>query len=253
MDPFFIRSGDHFAATESTRGPWSEGHQHGGPPAGLAARAIEALLPAPSRVARMIVELPRPVPIAPLTVAAKLDRAGRRAIQASAEITAGGVVVLRATALAVREIAVELPPPPDEPPPPRPDDGWRMPFFRWERGYHEAMELRIATGRFGEGKMACWMRMRVPLVDGEEPSPLVRAMVAADSGNGVALLLDIRRHTFLNADVTVHLHRLPVGEWVCLDARTRVAPGGVGLAETRLLDDQGPFGRGAQTLIIDAV
>jgi Thioesterase-like superfamily len=51
-------------------------------------------------------------------------------------------------------------------------------------------------------------------------------------------------------DLSVHLHRLPKGEWVCLDAVTLPEPNGIGMADTRLLDEQGPIGRAAQTLLV---
>jgi hypothetical protein len=94
------------------------------------------------------------------------------------------------------------------------------------------------------------MRMRVPLVDEEEPSPLTRVLVAADSGNGVSSILDWRQHLFINPDLTVHLHRYPAGEWVCLDARTWIDPDGIGLAETALYDRTGAIGRAAQSLFV---
>ena len=75
--------------------------------------------------------------------------------------------------------------------------------------------------------------MRVPLVEGEEPSPLVRVMAAADSGNGVSATLDWNEWLFINTDLTVHLHRMPEGEWVCLDAVTIPEPNGIGMADTQ--------------------
>jgi hypothetical protein len=74
--------------------------------------------------------------------------------------------------------------------------------------------------------------------------------VAADSGNGVSSALDWRRYLFINVDLSVHLHRLPVGEWVCLDAETFPEANGVGMADTRLLDERGQIGRAAQTLLV---
>jgi hypothetical protein len=96
------------------------------------------------------------------------------------------------------------------------------------------------------------MRMRQPLLAGAAPSPLQRVMIAADSGNGVSMVLDPRQHTFVNPDLTVYLHRQPVGEWVCLDARTIPQQHGIGIADARLLDEQGPIGRSVQSLVIDS-
>ena len=120
-----------------------------------------------------------------------------------------------------------------------------------EVGYHSAMEYRFAAGSFLEpGPATTWLRMRHPLLAGEEPSPLQRVLIAADTGNGISTALDFRRYLFINVDLTVHLHRLPAGEWVCLDAVTVPEPNGVGLTDTMLLDERGPIGRAAQTLLV---
>jgi hypothetical protein len=96
------------------------------------------------------------------------------------------------------------------------------------------------------------MRMRVPLVDGEAPSPLTRVLSVADSGNGISSVLDWRAHIFINPELTVHLLRYPVGEWVCLDARTSIDQDGIGLSESALYDQDGAIGRAAQSLFVAA-
>jgi acyl-CoA thioesterase len=50
--------------------------------------------------------------------------------------------------------------------------------------------------------------------------------------------------------LTVHLHRYPEGEWVCLEAETTVSRRGVGLAVSMLYDLRGPIGRGSQSVLI---
>jgi hypothetical protein len=92
--------------------------------------------------------------------------------------------------------------------------------------------------------------MRQSLVEGEQPSPLSRVLALADSGNGASSELDIRAWQFINPELTVHLHREVVGEWVCLDATTTISPGGVGLATSVLSDLKGPIGVGAQSLLV---
>ncbi|MGZ8667537.1 MAG: thioesterase family protein, partial [Solirubrobacterales bacterium] len=96
------------------------------------------------------------------------------------------------------------------------------------------------------------MRMREPLVAGEEPTPLQRVLVVADSGNGVSSALDWRRYSFVNVDLSVHLERLPGSEWVCLDAVTLPQPEGVATSDALLLDERGRIGRAMQTLLISA-
>jgi hypothetical protein len=254
---FFVADGPRFAATELTRGPWSPDHQHAGPPAALLACVLERGLPPAMQVARLTVEIQKPIPIATLAVSVQTLRAGRTVQWLAAELAgADGTPLARAHALCIRTAPLALPvsgdPVHDPVPAPADSAPFQFGFFTGDAGYHTAMETRLARGAFGSGRVAMWMRMRVPLVEGEAPSPLQRVMVAADSGNGVSMALDPKRFTFVNPDLTVYLHRLPAGEWVCLDARTILQEHGVGLADTRLLDERGPIGRSAQSLVVDA-
>jgi hypothetical protein len=114
------------------------------------------------------------------------------------------------------------------------------------------MELRFAGGTgYGPGPALAWFRLARPLVEGEEPSPVARAAAAADFGNGVSRILDFERHLFVNTDLSIHLHREPRGEWVLLDARTRIEPIGIGLAVSHLHDEDGALGVAAQSLFVE--
>ncbi len=195
------------------------------------------------------------MPLAPLAVASRVLRPGRAVELVEAVLAeAGGErrEVARATAWRLRP-QDGVPPEAAEAPPPGPHAGRAVPFFPTgeEVGYHTAMDYSFVTGAFLEpGPALVWMRMRQPLVDDEPPSPLVRVLVAADSGNGVSAALDYRRFLFINTELTVHLVREPAGEWVCLDSVTRTGERGVGLAETVLWDERARLGRAAQTLLV---
>jgi Acyl-CoA thioesterase C-terminal domain/Acyl-CoA thioesterase N-terminal domain len=254
---FYERDDGLFAASELTRGPWDPGTQHAGPPAALLGRAIEGLEDAGEfQVGRLSFDILRSVPIAPARVDARILRPGRRVQLVEAELSdAGGRALMRATAWRLRTAPVEIP---DEaaaipPPPPGPEQGAEAEFFPTgqELGYHTAMEVRFVSGGFVEpGPAVVWLRMRQPLVAGEPPSPLQRTLVAADVGNGVSATLDYRRYLFINVDLTVHLERMPEGEWIGVDARTLPRPNGVGTAESVLFDRRGRIGRALQTLLV---
>ncbi len=92
--------------------------------------------------------------------------------------------------------------------------------------------------------------MNLPLVMGHTPSPYQRVAVDADLGNGISAILDLSTHVFVNFDLTINLLRKPVGEWVCLDARTHLSSHGGGLAESSLYDEQGLIGRATQSLFV---
>ena len=186
---------------------------------------------------RVTFEILRPVPIAPLRIEVRTVRPGRsvellEAVLSDADGTRAGPRL--GLAPGDRRGGPGGAAPRDDPPP-GPDQAEDKPFFPTgeEVGYHTAMEYRFLTGGFLEmGPAKVWMRMRHPLVAGEEPTPLQRVLVAADSGNGVSAALDWRRYLFINTDLSVHLHRMPAGEWVCLDAITRPEANGVGLSDT---------------------
>jgi hypothetical protein len=253
---FYVAENGRFVATELTRGPWDPDSQHAGPPAALLGRALEACAPrAGMQIGRVTLEILRPVPIAPLTVEARVLRPGRSVELLCAELRdESGEEVMRATAWRLRTTELALPTAARSSPPLPGPDGLAaadVAFRTGEVGYGTAIEWRFARGAFLEtGPAAAWMRMRHPLVAGEEPSALVRVLVAADSGNGISAALDFDRYVFINTDLSVHLHRLPAGEWVALDSVTMPEPSGIGMTDTVLHDEQGPIGRAVQTLFV---
>lgn len=243
---------DRFRSMPESIGPWDPGFQHAGPPSALLARAFERASPG-MLVRRVTVELLRPIPIAPLTVRAEVVRAGKRAQWLTGSLLLEGKEIARASGLAIRPVEVELPAharPAGTMPPPDTSAPYVFPFFLSPVGYHTAMELRIAKGEWSKGPCAAWLRQRVPLVAGETPSPLQRTAVAADAGNGVSVTIPIDRFTFVNADLTVHLHREPAGEWIGLDATTVPESDGTGLQHSLLHDERGVIGRSLQSLIV---
>jgi hypothetical protein len=256
-EAFYAPDGDRYLATELTRGPWDPGAQHAGPPAALLGRELE-LLPEADRfqVGRVTCEILRSVPIGPVRVSARIVRPGRRVQLLEAELCdEAGEPLVRAAAWRIRTAPVEIPAgalPPEQPPAGH-EHGSAAEFFPTgqEVGYHSAMEIRFLEGGFVEpGPALVWLRMRHLLVAGEEPSPLQRVLVTADVGNGVSASLDYRGYLFINVDLTVHLERMPVGEWVCVDAVTLPQPNGVGTAESVLSDGRGRIGRALQTLLV---
>jgi hypothetical protein len=255
VKPFFVADGDRFIPSASARGPWSARHQHGGPPAALLARAFTRQAGPSGQIARLTFDLLRPVPLAPLTVATRIIRAGAKVQRLGGSLLAeDGAALLEATCLIVRVApgSVVVPPELVTPPvPPAASAPFELPFMTGDEGYHRAIEWRLAKGTWGLGPVQMWLRPRVPLVEGEAISPLECLVTAADSASGVAAVVDPARTSFVNGDLTIALHRTPVGEWMCLDAATTGEPHGVGLARARLWDTAGLVGRSLQTLLLE--
>jgi hypothetical protein len=257
LDAFYEPDGELFAATELTRGPWDPGAQHAGPAAALLGYAIEHLPESEEfQIGRITFEILRSIPITPVRAQARVVRPGRRVRMVEAELSdPGGEVLMAARAWGIRTAPVEIPADAviAHPPPPPPEDGAETGFFPTgqEHGYHSAMEVRFLSGAFTEpGPATGWLRMRQPLVAGEKPTPLQRTLVVADVGNGVSASLDFRRYLFINVDLTVQLERMPVGEWICIDAITLPQPNGVGSSDSVLADARGRIGRALQTLLV---
>jgi hypothetical protein len=115
-----------------------------------------------------------------------------------------------------------------------------------------AVEIRTpSTARVGNAPGWAWFRLKLPLVPGEEPSGLLRICAAADFPNGISYVVDPRKTTFVNPDLTVYVHRLPVGEWVMVDAKTWLERHGTGVAEGALYDTEGRVGRSMQSLFVE--
>ncbi len=239
--------------TALARGPWSPDALHGGPPAALLARALEPLLD-PLVPVRLTVELLRPVPLAPLHIEATLQRGGRKVRLARARLLHEGTEVATALALGIRAAAVTVPEQPAAEPPPGPVYGTaRDTTLDAYRGFHNAgVEHSFVRGLLGQpGPATDWIRLAVPVVRDETPSPLQRVAAAADFGNGISGLDEMNDLLFINPDLTIHLHRLPVGEWICLDAVSRYEAHGIGMATSALYDEEGPIGRSVQSLLLD--
>lgn len=268
IDPSFYRPGgpsapareapaetlvERFTATAATAGPWGPSSQHGGPPAALLARALERLGAAGDRVvARFTLDLLGPVPVGPVEVEAAVVRRGRSVLLAESRLRdpASERVAARASAWLYPDRAGARATLPDAGH--TPEDGVSGDWPEsWSPGYLDAIEWRWVKGSArSPGPGVVWMRPRVPLLPDEQTGPVQRLLLCVDSASGVSAELDLRRWQFLNTELTVHVLRRPVGEWLCLDARTTLGPGSVGLTTSSVYDEQGLVARSAQTLLV---
>jgi len=255
MEAIYRVEGDRVLSSPNAAGPWNINMQHGSAPAALMVWAAESMpTPEPMQIARVTVDLMRPVPIAPMRLQSEVLRQGRKIQLCAVRLTAGDDVVAAATVLKVKAQALALPqevadiavefPGPDQARQEQPDFSG-SPFVR-------GVSMRAARGRFGvPGPGAIWYRVDWPLVEASPVSQAMRAVVAADFCNGTSAALDFRQWTFINADLTVSFARQPLGEWILLDAESWIGPDGAGLAMARLADQRGYFVRAVQSLVIE--
>jgi len=242
-------------ATGFSRGPWDPNAQHGGAPAAILMRAIEQLEDADEslQLARVTYELLRPAPLGDLHVSAAVVRPGRKVQLLEASLsTPDGVEVVKARALRVARAPVSTGPI-ELPAPGGIENLTEDTIFSDGREMYVngGIEVRMVRGHFYEqGPAFAWFRFKMPVVAGEEPSALQRLVAAADFPNGISSELSWDEYIFINPDLTVYIEREPRGEWIGLDAQTRVVENGIGLAQAVLYDAEGRVGRSLQSLYV---
>ena len=79
---------------------------------------------------------------------------------------------------------------------------------------------------------------------------LERLFAVADDANGIGTKLDIRKWTFMNTDLVVHVHRIPEGEWIGIRAETNYGPDGIGTTIGTLFDESGAVGAIQQSVLV---
>lgn len=259
-EALYQRQGNLFTPTEAAGSPWHPGLLHGGSVSGLLGFvAREWLDSAPGFfVNRLTIDLLRPVPKAPLRVAVEPVRDGRRLKLVDIRIHAGEQLVCRASALAQRQGKVVLPdyaPRPDAPPVgPHQLDASSVQEKLDARGVnlppglHSRVELREVTPWNQTGKGTSWVRIPVTIVEGVPLSPLTRAALVSDLGNGAGQLYLGNGVGSINADITLSLFRYPVSEWICFQSEAQMPETGIGVVHTRLYDEESAIGHVVQTV-----
>ncbi|MBI5261513.1 MAG: thioesterase family protein [Bradyrhizobium sp.] len=242
--PFFIRDHDIFRPTEIANGPWDHKSLHGRVIIGLLAFVIEERHGAADFVpARLTVDMFRlPTIDAPIEVTTRLVRDGLRIRVVEAEFLSGGVSMARASCQLLRKTQNpqgriwsppnwDAPKPADIPPPTDP-----------RLGMHGKWATRPIVGHMGSlGPRRLWMSEVRELVDGSPPTPFVRVAVAADFASPFANAGE-EGLGFINSDVTLYLHRLPVKEWIGFEVVNHHSTDGVAIGECWLYDEEGPIG-----------
>lgn len=243
--------------SEFAAGPWDPGLQHGGAPASLISWAAQRMpTREPMQVVRLTIDLLRPVPIAPLRIHTEVLREGRKIQLCAVTLWHEQVAVVRATVLKVRAADVQLPDHVSEEKVllPGPDAGHEPEGLLGDtkNAFIQGLDLRVVKGAFrSAGPAAIWFRAHRAIVEGEPISALMRTAMTGDFCNGTSAVLDFREWTFINADLTISLARMPVGEWILLDAETWLGTTGAGIAFAKLGDERGYFGRAIQSLVIE--
>jgi len=242
--------GDMILPTGLCGGPWDVGAQHGSAVAAVLARAVESVdTLVAMRPARFTVDLLSRVPLTPMRQEVEVVKMGKQIAVVDARLLTDDRVLARASSLLIRDgtelvfpddakVPPEPPMPPTEELPQSFGDGFSFP------GFWRAMDYVRTRGEMAGGAPAsAWLKLRCRVAAGEDPTPFQRLAVAADMGSGIAGFLPFERFRTINADISLHVLRLPESEWIGLDGVTRVETDGIGQSSATMFDERGMVAR----------
>lgn len=250
--------GEKFTATDLVRSTWTAAIQHAGPVSALLVRALQRCAPREdTRLSRVVIDLLGPVPAeGDLWVCPQLQRGGKQIELVSAEMLAPGPdgrprPVARASGWRLqqqdtRTLAHAAAPLPG----PLADARSRDLAKDWDRNYVHSLDWRWLTEPLNAGPGESWIKPTVNLVNGETMTQLERLFAVADCANGIGSKLDIRKWTFLNNDLAVHVFRIPDGDWIGIRAETNYGPDGIGTTVGTLFDERGAVGAIQQSVLV---
>jgi acyl-CoA thioesterase len=192
---------------------------------------------------RLTVDILGTVPMAPLAPVLRVIRDGQRMQMAEVEFYAAGRLWVRATAMRARiaETAERATPLTRR----HPIDSDPLEQYPWFESRHVDCDRK----RVGPG--AIWARFKADVVANEPLAPLSVMAMIADFGSGTAPLMHLQEWTLANLDITVYLTRMPVSEWLLVDAESEGAGHGSGVSSARIGDARGMFARSLQSVFID--
>ncbi|QBJ94539.1 thioesterase family protein [Rhodococcus sp. ABRD24] len=247
---------ERFAPTPLTASTWADTMQHGAPPSALLVRALERCnARADARLTRIVIEILGPIPISDIEVRSWVERPGKRIELVVAELWAAGPdgatrAVARGTGWRMETVDTTAVVHTADAPLRPVSDGYEIemsgPF--WGSGFVPSLDWRWLAHIGGEGPGQVWARPNCVLVEGETLSPIQRLFTVVDISNGVGSKIHPQDWTFLNTDLTVHLFRVPEGEWTGLSSETSYGPDGVGMCAGVIYDETGAVGRINQTV-----
>ena len=232
-------------------GAWRADEQHFAPVAGLITHAVEQHAAGTGlQVTRLAFEILGVIPAQESEVLVETLRPGRTIQLLEATMTVAGRTVVRGRAwlLSRQDTAAVAGGEPEPMPPPAQFPEWDGPAT-WPGGYIASLDIRRSADA-APGRASAWLSTAVGLLDGEPVGPLARYVGLIDTANGIAVRQAPGEWMFPNLDLTVHLHRQPVGGPVGLDTTVVFGPDGVGLTSSVLHDALGAVGRAEQVLTV---
>lgn len=244
----------HYKSTIHAQGAWNENEQHMAPATGIICAELEQFQPREEmRIGRISLDIFGLIAFGEFEITTKTIRPGKTIELIEATMSAQGktCIVARAWRMLMQnsqEIAALEDAAIAQPEQYQPWEGMK----RWPGGFIQTLEIRNNPELHRNGKGIVWATSSTEMVADQNTSDFVRLMGIIDISNGIAPRLPQLplEWSFPNLDLQVHMHRLPQGKWVGLEAIQQYGHDGIGLTSTILHDIYGPFGRSEQILTI---
>ena len=248
--------------TEHAASPWGPITIHGGASAGLMVSLMEEQFPTDTmQLTRLTVDLFRPVPMALLEPRHRIIRDGKRIKVLEVSLFHEGQEICRSSALIVARRDIVLPAHARlaTAPPQKMVDAFsqealiginaisKAKGIEYPPGLHTLIPLKPIFLNLGVGRGCSWVRLPLNVREGVENSPVVSVATLSDFSNGFAQLYLSPEQGFINADITLNLHRMPVDDWIVIDAHARAQDNGIAMVEAVLYDQSGMLGRVSQS------
>ena len=265
MKAIFHRDGDDYLPQDPARGPWGES-LHGGAPAALLAQALTELVAVSFPLARLTLDMFRPVPMTPLALSGTVLRKGRRLALAEMTLSAEGVPCARA--LGLFSAPSSLPAGAVAPIP--------CPLPRGEGGVVETLAEIVASrvgrklppgdglhhhllaegfdGAVGGGRGAAWLSLPLSLTPEQPLTPMTHLAALSDFANGMSqrrVVVDGRSYGYINADISLHILREPSPGPLALLVDNYADLGGRAVMSGQFFDDDGLVAQVAQSGLVN--
>jgi hypothetical protein len=183
----YVRDGDHYVPTLLTTGPWRADAMHGGAPSALIGTLISPVVEEGELVAGVQIDLERPVPLEPLLGSVRRRQVSRRIAHLEVELSTDSSRAVSAKALVIRKESVSVAGREES----LPEHPGRLASMDWSPLYadvtpifvRDAVDHRVVRGGYGVPMpSAAWLRLKVPVIAGQESCGLSQLLAVADCG-----------------------------------------------------------------------
>ncbi len=249
---FHIDDDGWILGNDAARGPWAKNGCHGGPVAGILARAAEQEV-ADKQLVRITIDLCRPVPLDGFKITYSHTHAGRNVSRGTLQLknkddsicaTASTLFLPSEDIGDVKTTAIDTPKFAEA-------SAFAFPKIVASHGHSTFADhvVLACKGEWRNGPNTIWMRAP-RLLAHEELSGFQTICPLSDCCNGFSRNEEVQSVSFINPDLSIQLHRLPTSDWIGAKFSSQWESNGIGLASALLFDDVGPIGAAQQIVFL---